>query len=65
MTKKKLIKFLKDFPNDAEIYVPSGKILGNVSEAWGCLYDGEHNEIVIVGVDFDFAEEGSIEGPAG
>ena len=61
MTKKKLIKFLKDFPNDAEIYVPSGEILGNVLEAWGCLYDGENNEIVIVGEDFDFSEGGGNE----
>ena len=61
MTKKKLIKFLKDFPNDAEIYVPSGEIIGNVSEAWGCLYDGENNEIVIVGEDFDFSGEGGNE----
>ena len=59
MTKKELIKFLKEFPNDAEIYVPSVEILGNVSEACGCLYDGE--KIVIVGVDFDFSEEGGNE----
>ena len=53
MTKKKLIKFLKDLPNDAEIYVPSGENLGYISPAMGVLCDTEKNEIIIVGVDFD------------
>lgn len=63
MTKKKLILYLEDLPDDAEVYVPSGEKLGYVSPCWGILYDDETNSITFLGEDFDYLEN-SDERPA-
>ena len=57
MTKKKLIKYLKALPDDAEVFVPSNETPGYVSPVWGVLFDDETNEITIAGEDFTGEEE--------
>lgn len=57
MTKKKLIKYLKVLPDDAEVLVPSNATPGYVSPAWAVLFDDDTNEITIAGEDFTGEEE--------
>ena len=57
MTKKKLIKYLKALPDDAEVLVPSNETPGYVSPVWGVLFDDDTNEITIAGDDFNYQLE--------
>ena len=57
MTKKELINNLKGIPDDAEVLVPSDKVLGYVSPVLAISYDGETNKITISGEDFTYRLE--------
>ncbi len=57
MTNKKIIKYLKALPDDAEVFVPSNEKQGYVSPVWGVLFDNKTNEITIAGKEFAGEEE--------
>ena len=57
MTKKELINNLKGIPDDAEVLVPSDKVLGYVLPVLAIFYDGETNKITISGEDFTYRLE--------
>lgn len=59
MTKKKLISYLEDLPDDAEVYVPSGEKLGYISPCFGIVYEDETDSLTVFGEDFEFSTEAS------
>lgn len=59
MTKKKLISWLEDIPDDAEVYVPSGEKPGYISPCFGIVYEDETNTLIVFGEDFESSTEAS------